>query len=80
MKLWLWQKLWKPIGSGVVFYEFAEKEDNEGFSATPGEGHYASGWQWLCPKPNLVLVDPKYTPFHVYGVPPSIVTKEYELY
>ena len=56
MKVWMWQRLWKYNGRERVCSELGVTECHEEFKRNPSYGH----WHWLCPKPNLVLVDRKH--------------------
>jgi hypothetical protein len=55
MKVWMWQRLYKWYGDIEVFEELRDTEDELNYD--PLE---ISQWRWLCPKPNLVLVDRKH--------------------
>ena len=60
MKVWMWQRLWKGHSGERVFETFGEFEDDPWLHCKPGTGIYSDKWHWLCPKPNLVLVDRKH--------------------
>lgn len=68
MKVWMYQRLWKIIGDTDVYAEYYLTEQSDspikdefGLAAsTTDDDMFEWGFMWLCPKPNLVLVDRKY--------------------
>ncbi len=55
MKVWMWQRLYKINGEAEVHSEYGMWRYSYSFFSVPDEY-----WHWLCPKPNLVLVDRKH--------------------
>lgn len=54
MKVWMWQRLVKKRGVDKVFSVLCETKEDKLFCLD------LHRFVWLCPKPNLVLVDRKY--------------------
>lgn len=59
MKVWMWQRLWKEIGKESVCPEYQTVEDADWLHIND-RVLQEFGHIWLCPKPNLVLVDRKH--------------------
>lgn len=55
MKVWMWQRLWKARGDDRVRIMLNSFESALEYYQIPHNHMY-----WLCPKPNLVLVDRKH--------------------
>lgn len=60
MKVWMWQRLWKFERGDVVFTELSERENDKSLHREPFHCASVYSWRWLCPKPNIVLVDRKH--------------------
>lgn len=61
MKVWMWQRLWKVRGGRDVWDELRIMENDCWLHTTDG-AMSDENLVWLCPKPNLVLVDRKHVP------------------
>ena len=59
MKVWMWQRLYKIRGYGQVYSDLGNDTNNLMINM-PDENMRECGLIWLCPKPNLVLVDRKH--------------------
>ena len=61
MKVWMWQRLWKCNVRDYVFSAYAYEESDLCLHSEPLQRYTPRfAWHWLCPKPNLVLVDRKH--------------------
>ena len=60
MKVWMWQRLYRFRDRLEVKVMLWPVEDIDLLQGEPGEGWKSREWYWLCPKPNLVLVDRKH--------------------
>lgn len=57
MKVWMWQRLCSNSGCGEGVVVLCDTENDITLNV-----ELPKGWRWLCPKPNLVLVDRKHVP------------------
>lgn len=55
IKVWMWQRLWKIAGDDEVYSSYGIYEDSWWLHMNPEEVEAEYKWNWLCPKPNLVL-------------------------
>lgn len=59
MKVWMWQRLYKWYGYDLPYDILCATEDAKIFQSSD-ECLAEHDCHWLCPKPNLVLVDRKH--------------------
>ena len=58
IKTWAWQRLWTTKeGNGEVYPCIAFTEDAPWLHTNPEVMEEDGRWFWLCPKPNLVLIN-----------------------
>lgn len=61
MKIWMWQRLWKCNIRDGVYAQYAYTENDVLLRIHPSKyTKTVFKWHWLCPRPNLVLVDRKH--------------------